>query len=35
MDIAEEVIVMPREERKKYRETHPYEILSKTCKYDK
>lgn len=34
MDIAEKVINMPVEERKKYREKHPYEIISKTCKYD-
>ena len=34
MDIAEEVLVMPKEERKKYRETHPYEIISKTCKFE-
>ena len=33
MDIAEQVLVMPKEERKKYRETHPYEVISKTCKY--
>ena len=33
MDIAEQVLIMPKEERKKFRETHPYEIISKTCKY--
>ncbi len=33
MDVAEEVIVMPKDERKKYREEHPYKVLSKTCKY--
>ena len=33
MDIADEVLVMPKEERKVYREKHPYEIISKTCKY--
>ena len=33
MDIAEQVLVMPKEERKKFRETHPYEIISKTCEY--
>ena len=35
MDIAEQVIIMPREKRKAYREAHPYEIISKTCDYDK
>ena len=34
MDIAEEVINIPREERKAYREKHPYEVISKTCDYD-
>ena len=34
MDIAEKVIVMPKDERKAYRESHPYEIISKTCDYD-
>ena len=34
MDIAEQVLIMPKEERKKFRETHPYEIVSKTCKYE-
>lgn len=34
MDIAEEVLNMPQEERKVYREKHPYEIISKTCEYD-
>lgn len=34
MDVAEEVIVMPREQRKIFRETHPYEIISKTCDYE-
>ena len=34
MDIAEEVLNLPREERKKIRETHDYEIISKTCNYD-
>ena len=33
MDVAEKVIVMPKDERKVYREKHPYEIISKTCKY--
>ena len=35
MDVAEEIIVMPKEERKIFRESHPYEIISKTCKYEK
>ena len=34
MDIAEKVLMMPREERKAFREKHPYEIISKTCKYE-
>ena len=35
MDVAEEVLVMPKDERKKYREEHPYKVLSKTCKYQR
>lgn len=35
MDIAEQVLSIPREERKKFRDEHPYEIISKTCDYDK
>lgn len=35
MDIAEQVIVMSKEERKKFREQHPYNIISKTCKYER
>ena len=35
MDIADKVIVMPKEERKVYREKHPYKVLSKTCDYEK
>ena len=35
MDIAEEIKVMPKEERKKFRENHPYEIISKTGRYIK
>lgn len=41
MDIADEVIVMKKEERKIFRQTHPYNIVSKTgdfeklCKYQK
>ena len=34
MDLAEQVFVLPKEERKKFRELHPYEIISKTCDYD-
>lgn len=34
MDIAEEVLDMPQEKRKEFRESHPYEIISKTGKYD-
>ena len=33
MDIAEEVFKMNLEERKAYREKHPYEIISKTGEY--
>lgn len=34
IDIAEEVIVMPSEERKKWRQTHGYKIYSKIGKYE-
>lgn len=34
MDIAEEILNMPKEERKIFREEHPYEIISKNCDYD-
>lgn len=34
MDIAEKVLNIPKEERKAYREKHPYEVISKTCDYD-
>lgn len=34
MDIAEEVIQINSEERKLFREKHPYEIISKTCDFD-
>lgn len=34
MDIAEEVKDMPREERKEFRENHPYKIISKTGNYE-
>ena len=33
MDVAEEVIKMPAEERKEFRKLHPYEIISKDCDY--
>ncbi len=35
MDIAEKLLNMPKEERKKFREAHPYQIISKTCDYEK
>lgn len=34
MDIAEKVLSMSKEERKKFRKEHPYEVLSQTCDYD-
>ena len=34
MDIAKEILNMPKEERKIFRETHPYNIISKTCIYE-
>lgn len=34
MDIADEVLIMPEEERKKFRQTHEYNIVSKTGNYD-
>ncbi len=34
MDVAEKVLVMPKEKRKEFRKKHPYKILSKTCKYE-
>lgn len=34
MDVAEKVIQMSIEQRKGFRKEHPYEILSKTCKYE-
>jgi len=34
MDIAEEVKVLPKEERKKWRVEHPYNIICKTGKYE-
>lgn len=34
MDIADEVLVMPREERKKFRQSHGYNIISKNGKFE-
>lgn len=34
MDIADELLVMPREERKKFRQTHGYNIISKNGKFE-
>ena len=34
MEIADEVLVMPKEERKKFRQSHDYTILSKTGDYE-
>ena len=34
MDVAEEVLVMPKLERKEFRKKHPYEIISKIGNYD-
>ena len=34
MDIADEVLVMTQEERKKFRQTHGYNIVSKTGKFE-
>ena len=34
MDVAEEVLQMNAEERKIFRENHPYEIISKDCEYE-
>ena len=33
MDIAEQIINMPKEQRTDFRKQHPYEIISKTCEY--
>ena len=33
MDIAEEILVMTPDERKKFRKNHPYEVIFKTCEY--
>lgn len=35
MDVAEEVLNMPPEERKEFRKTHDYEVLSKDGDYEK
>ena len=34
MDIADEVLIMPREERKIFRQTHGYNIVSKTGDFE-
>ena len=34
MDIAEEILNMPKEERIEFRKKHPYEVISKICDYD-
>jgi len=34
IDIAEEILNISKEERKVFRETHHYEIISKTCDYE-
>ncbi len=34
MDIAEEVLIMSKDERKKWGQSHEYIIYSKTGKYD-
>jgi peptide deformylase len=34
IDIAEKIIKMPKNERKAFREKHPYEIISKDCDYE-
>ena len=34
MDVAKEVLVMSKEERKEFRKDHPYKVISKTCEYD-
>lgn len=34
MDIADELLIMPMEERKKYRQSHGYHITSKTGNYE-
>lgn len=35
MDVAIEVLNMPKDERKVFRETHPYEIITKTGNYNR
>ena len=34
MDRAKELLVMTQSERKEFRKTHPYKIISKTCKFE-
>ncbi len=33
MDRAKKLYIMPQEERAKFRRTHPYKVLSKTCEF--
>lgn len=35
MDVAIEVLNMPKDERKTFRETHPYEIITRTGNYNR
>ena len=34
MDVADEVLIMPKEERKKFRQTHGYNVISKTGNFE-
>ena len=34
IDIAEEILQLDDEQREEIRKKHPYEIISKTCKYE-
>lgn len=34
IDIAEQILEMSKEEREKWRETHPYEVISKNCDFE-
>lgn len=34
MDIAEQIIELPREKRKEFREKYPYSVISEDCNYD-
>ncbi len=35
IDVAKELVEMPLEERKEFRKTRPYKIISKDCDYEK